>query len=95
MSASMQADGNFVVFRGSKPVWSSNTAGKAVGGRAVMGTDGLFKILRSNGTVQAQFGNPRAPGFRLVLIGNGRFGVVNAAGAYVWSPIGLAAGCAL
>ncbi len=95
MSASMQADGNFVVFRGSKPVWSSNTAGKAVGGRAVMGNDGLFKILRSNGTVQAQFGNPRAPGFRLVLIGNGRFGVVNAAGAYVWSPIGLAAGCAL
>jgi hypothetical protein len=52
-SLSMQKDGNLVLYRDSKPVWASNTAGKSAS---------LFARMQDDGNLVLYQGTPDQPG---------------------------------
>lgn len=48
--ATMQADGNFVLYRGGSALWASGTRVRAAGGSVVMGTDGSLVVYSAGGS---------------------------------------------
>jgi hypothetical protein len=81
----MQADGNFVLYAPSKPLWSSGTDGRGPG-RVVMQTDGNL-ILYPDGQEQAAWssGTHGHQGARLVVQGDAKAVVYDAGGQPRWT----------
>ncbi|MCJ1688559.1 hypothetical protein [Rathayibacter sp. VKM Ac-2927] len=84
--AIMQADGNFVVYTGSTPLWFTGTSG--AGNRLVMQTDGNAVIYGADGSVKWSSGTAGNPGATLFLGGNGNLTVQAGDRGAIWSSTG-------
>lgn len=82
--ASMQADGNFVIYRrDGTPKWATGTDGRAIGG-IVMQDDGNLVMYDANGPVWAS-GTDQHPGAVLVLQDDGNLVIYAPDGTPLWA----------
>jgi hypothetical protein len=84
-----QTDGNLVLYKGlstGNPLWSSNTDGKAAGGRVKMQTDGNLVIYNANGTaIWSTHTADAGPNSRLVMQTDGNLVIYNGHNNAVWA----------
>lgn len=90
--AIMQGDGNFVIYRGTVPHWSTGTAGNP-GAAAIFQGDGNFVVYRANNTVAFNSGTNGRGGVTMILQTDGNLVILNASGRPVWSIGKVVAGC--
>jgi hypothetical protein len=84
--AIMQADGNFVVYTGSTPLWFTGTSG--AGNRLVMQTDGNAVIYGADGSVKWSSGTAGNPGATMSLGGDGNLVIGASDRGPLWSSSG-------
>ena len=86
-SASMQRDGNFVVYRqGGIALWSTKTSGKGTGPyRLVMQGDGNLVLYDKAGKVSWSSGTFGKGGVQVTMQNDGNLVIYNADGGSVWS----------
>ena len=81
---SFQSDGNAVLQGNGRALWTTNTAGKAIGGRLEMGTDGIARVRTSTGATVWSSG-PATPGSNLNVSNWGAVWTGQGAGPALWS----------
>jgi hypothetical protein len=91
-SALLGTDGNFVVYQGSQPVWSTNTAGRG-GVRMVLQGDGNLVLLNGSNMPlwDAKTANKGAIG--LLLSTSGTLAIVDRNSMPVWTSGFSVPGC--
>ena len=90
-SALFNSDGNFVVYQGTIPIWSTNTAGKGAT-RAQFQSDGNFVVAAGTTVLFNTATNGKAAnGF--VLGKNGNLAILNTAGSVIWQSGTIINGC--
>jgi hypothetical protein len=91
-SAIIQADGNFVINRGTgSPIWSAKTAGK--GFRTVFQPDGNLVVLNAANSVVWSTGTANKGAQGLLLTNNGNLIVVSIANTILWQSNSAVGGC--
>ena len=84
-SAIMGADGNFVVYQGSTPIWSTKTAGKG-GTNLLFQVDGNLAMYPASGTAAVWNSSTANRGAIGVLLStSGTLAIVDANGMAVWT----------
>lgn len=78
-----QEDGNLVLYRDDKPVWSSGTAGKSVG-TCIMQADGNLVIYSPTGEPHWATGTDGFPNSSLVLQADGNLVIYSTDGRALW-----------
>lgn len=83
----MQGDCNFVVYKGSRALWASNTAGAGAGCLlAFQGSDGHLVIYDQNGSAKWANGQHEAnPGYRRLVMQNDGNLVIYKNSAAIWA----------
>ncbi len=80
----MQGDGNLVLYRGSSPLWASNTSGQPVSQFAVQ-TDSNLVIYRTDGRAIWASNTAGRSARDLVLQDDGNLVLYNTSGAAIWA----------
>ena len=93
--AAMQADGNFVLYRGATPIWNTVTAGKAAGGKLQFQGDSNIVLSKRDNTPVWQSRTVGKGASQMVLEGTGRIVLKNSGGIVVWSSNKPVAGCSM
>ena len=93
--AAMQADGNFVLYRGATPIWNTVTAGKAAGGKLQFQGDSNIVLSKRDNTPVWQSKTVGKGASQMVLEGTGRIVLKNSGGIVVWSSNKPVAGCSM
>ena len=90
--AALQGDGNFVLSRGSTPIWSTTTNG-IPGANLIMQNDGNLVIYRRNATPAWSSVTAGKGGNKLTLLGSGRLEISTRVGDVVWASTAPVLGC--
>ena len=91
-TATMQADGNFVIYRGTTPLWSSNTSGNS-GAKLLFQSDGNLVVYKANGVAAWSSNSSNKGATRLTIQGDGNLVLYTTEGNQVWASGTSAAGC--
>ena len=87
--ATMQTDGNFVVYKGNQALWALQSVGVPCcvpGRKAIMQTDNNFVIYNANGTPAWATGtNAKGPGQYIVMQDDGNLVMYNSNGQPTWA----------
>jgi hypothetical protein len=80
----MQADGNLVLYQGTKALWSSGTAGHP-SSRGAMQADGNLVVYDKSGAALWASRTSGNPGARLAIQNDGNLVIYSAAGKTIWA----------
>ena len=82
----MQTDGNFVLYEGSTPLWSSNTTGTGSANFAIMQDDGNLVVSKSASVAVWSSGTGgRGCGYYLAVQTDGNVVLYTTGGTPIWS----------
>lgn len=93
VKAVMQGDGNFVIYRGSTPVWNRPVSGYTPGSFAAFQTDGNFVIYRANNTVSWNAATNGKGGVKLIMQTDSNLVIYNSSNAPIWNSGTWSASC--
>jgi hypothetical protein len=90
--ATMQVDGNFVIYRGAVATWFSGTANRP-GAKIIMQGDGNLVIYGGAGAAIWSSGTRGKGGTKVTLKGNGQLLMTSSSGGTIWAVGPAAVGC--
>jgi hypothetical protein len=91
-SALMGTDGNFVVYQGSQPIWSTKTEGKG-GVRVTLQGDGNLVMTNAANAVVWSSVSANKGGIGMLLSTSGTLAIVNGNGVPIWTSGLTVPGC--